>query len=139
MEEDREEILRWEDFWSELRKPQDRIYLKHAHNWGNQKKWEGHTPEYEMVYHPCVSPWSSMHVTAMGIVPLCPADYDATMNMGDVNTQTIAEVWKNEKWTRVRQLHRTGQRNKLSMCQGCKIWDLDFSLENWQQKHLYDD
>lgn len=136
--EDRSEMRRWEDFWNELKKPQDRIYLKRAHNWGNQKVWEGYTPNDEPVYHPCVLPWSTMHITAMGVVPLCPQDYDAKMNIGDINVQTIAEVWRSENWDRIRRLHRTGNRSEIPFCQGCRIFDREFSLEKWQQKELYE-
>lgn len=134
----RTEMNRWERFWDELKRPHDRIYLKRAHNWGNQVEWKGHTPVYEAVYHPCILPWSTMHVTAMGKVPLCPQDYDAKMNIGDVNVHPIAEIWKNENWRRIRELHKTGQRNQISFCQGCKLFDLENSLEKWQEKQLYE-
>ena len=140
-EKHRKELQRWEDFWNKNKKPQDRIYMKRAHNWGNQKIWDGHKDKMEPVneiFHPCVLPWSTMHVTAMGIVPLCPQDYDATMNIGDINKQTIAEVWKGENWNRIRNLHATGQRNDIELCKGCKLFDLDFKLENWQQIQLWE-
>ncbi len=133
-----EALKKWENFWGELRKDTDRIYMKKAHNWGNQKEWEGHTPSYGNVFHPCVLPWSTMHVTAMGIVPLCPQDFDGVANLGDINTQSIAEVWRGEKWQKVREQHSTGRRNEISLCRGCRLFDLDNNLENWQQKRLSD-
>lgn len=136
--EHREDLAAWEAFWDEYRKPHDRIYMKKAHSWGNQKIWEGHTPMYDWVYHPCVLPWSTMHVTAMGIVPLCPQDYDAKANLGDVNTHSIAEIWRNERWAKVRAQHSNGNRNEISFCQGCRLFDIGNNLENWQQKALYD-
>ena len=125
----RDEMERWESFWSLLRKPHDRIYMKQAHSWGNQVEWEGNIPDYGSIYHPCILPWSTMHITAMGIVPLCGQDYDAHMNIGDINTQSIAEVWKNEKWTEIREKHQSGNRNDISMCRGCRLFDEEFSLE----------
>ena len=126
---DRDELDRWESFWSKLKKPQDRIYMKQAHSWGNQVEWDGKIPDYGWVYHPCILPWSTMHISAMGIVPLCPQDYDAVMNIGDINTQSIAEVWKNEKWTDIREKHQSGNRNDIKMCQGCRLFDEEFSIE----------
>ncbi len=123
-------IARWEDYWRQWTRPQDRIYMKRAHNWGNQKVLDGYTPDYGWVYHPCVIPWSTMHITAMGTVALCPQDYDGIMNLGDINHQTIAEVWRGEKANRIREAHQTGQRNEISLCQGCHLFDADFSLEN---------
>ena len=143
-EEERRELRRWEDFWGRFRKPQDRIYMKRAHNWGNQFELTNGTEKgiignYGDIHHPCILPWSTMHVTAMGIVPLCPMDYDAKMNFGDINRESIADVWRNNKWAWVRKLHSNGNRNKINMCRGCKLFDLDFSLENkGDRKELYE-
>ncbi len=137
-EKERAELAAWENFWGELKQSHDRIYMKRAHNWGNQKSWEGRTPDYQDVYHPCILPWSTMHITAMGIVALCPQDYDAKHNIGDINRQTIAEVWQGDNWQAIRQKHATGKRNDIAMCQGCRLFDPEFSLENWQQKQLYE-
>lgn len=137
--EQRNELIAWEDFWGALKKPQDRIYMKRAHNWGNQKDFEdGKFEKNDWVYHPCILPWSTMHITAMGTVALCPQDYDGKMNIGNINTHTIKEVWNNENWTKIRKLHLDGNRNEISFCQGCKLFDLDFKLEDWQQKQLYE-
>lgn len=137
--EHREEMKRWEAFWSNLRKENDRIYLKRAHNWGNQKALD--IPQFdkiENVFHPCIIPWSTMHVTAMGLVPLCPHDYDAILNLGDVNKDTIRNIWNGSKWDSVRKKHSNGERNQISFCQGCKTFDPEFSLEKWQEKQLYE-
>jgi len=126
--EHRRELARWEDFWSRFRREGDRIYMKQAHNWGNQKTWDA-VQSYEWVYHPCVLPWSTLHITAMGRIALCPQDYDGKMNLGDVNRNTIAEIWNDESWRRVRRLHESGWRNEISFCRGCRLFDEDFSLE----------
>jgi MoaA/NifB/PqqE/SkfB family radical SAM enzyme len=128
-EEDAVDLAAWEQFWEPLRKPHDRIYMKRAHNWGNQKVLDGHSPEYAWVYHPCIIPWSTMHITAMGTVGLCPQDYDGLANLGDINHQTIAEVWNGPKFAEVRRLHSGGDRNEISFCQGCLLFDEEFSLE----------
>jgi Iron-sulfur cluster-binding domain len=79
-----------------------------------------------------------MHITAMGKIALCPHDYDALADLGDVNTHTIAEVWRAAKLQEVRRLHATGDREKISFCRGCRTFDEAFSLErdkeNWRTK-----
>jgi len=124
-----EEINEWERFWSELKKPHDRIYMKKPHTWGNQKVWDGHTPTYEPVYHPCILPWSTCNINSNGKVPLCGQDYDAKLCLGDINTQSIKEVWTSAAWERIRELHRSGRRNEISFCRGCQLFDREFSLE----------
>jgi radical SAM protein with 4Fe4S-binding SPASM domain len=129
-EEGRSELESWEKFWNPLKKEQDRIYMKRAHNWGNQLFGEN-LPEEGMrdIYHPCVLPWSTMHVTAMGTVPLCPQDYDAKMNIGDVNKDTIQDIWQGANWEKIREQHRTGMRNEIPFCRGCILFDRELSLE----------
>jgi radical SAM protein with 4Fe4S-binding SPASM domain len=131
-------LKQWESFWAELKNDTDRIYMKKAHSWGNQKVWEGHTPDFGDVFHPCVLPWSTMHITAMGQVALCGQDFDGLANLGDLNEQSIAEVWQGEKFQNVRKKHSSGCRNDIEYCQGCRLFDLDNNLENWQQKRLSD-
>ncbi len=128
-EEDVAKINAWEAYWSELRKPHDRIYMKRAHTWGNQKIVEGHSPTYDWVWHPCVIPFSTGHITAMGHMALCGQDYDATISFGDVNQNSITEIWRGEKIQEMRQRHLEGRRNEVSLCRGCRLFDEEFSLE----------
>ena len=142
--EDRRVLNMWEEFWEKFKKPHDRIYMKKLHSWGNQidvaDRTEGIAEaDYGEIYHPCIIPWSTMHISAMGIVGLCPQDYDAKFNLGDINNQSIAEVWQDKKLEKIRKLHQSGERNKIKLCQGCKIFDLDFSIEKKDQKELYTD
>lgn len=123
-------IARWEAYWRRWIQPRDRVYMKRAHNWGNQKVLDGYTPDYGSVYHPCVIPWSTMHITTKGTVALCPQDYDGIMNLGDINHQSIADVWRGEKAGFVREKHGSGMRNDVSLCRGCRLFDADFSLES---------
>lgn len=132
-DEGKRQLQHWEHFWDDLKKPQDRIYMKQPHNWGNQHE-AGKNKSYGDIFHPCVLPWSTMHITAMGTVPLCPQDYDAEANLGDINTHSIQEVWQGAMWDRIRTLHATGKRNEINFCRGCKLFDLDFSLEKKQRE-----
>ena len=128
----------WEAFWAPLKGPHDRIYMKRAHSWGNQVEFQGTPPQDATILHPCIIPWSTMHITAMGTVALCPHDYDGKAKLGDINTQSIAEVWRSIKMQEIRDLHASGKRNALPFCRGCRTFDEDFSLErdksNWRTK-----
>lgn len=129
-EEDQENYKVWKAFWGQFQKPHDRIYMKKAHNWGNQWDLNGKIQQNSLTYHPCIIPWSTMHITAMGIVALCPTDYNGTMNLGDINLSSIAGVWQGEAFTKLRELHATGRRNEISFCEGCVIFDPKGTLEN---------
>lgn len=135
-EEDRKALARWEDYFHQWTQSYDRVYMKRAINWGNQKTWEDKLIAYDWVYHPCIIPWGTFHITTRGVVPLCPEDFNATMNLGNIYEQSIAEVWRSEKWNRIRGLHRTGNRNDIQFCQGCRTFDEEEGphQENWRQK-----
>jgi len=129
-EDEQKALEEWEDFWRAFASPHDRVYKKRAHNWGNQWNWEGRiTPGPEILSRPCVVPWSTFHVTTKGKVPLCPQDYDGKITLGDLNCQSIAEVWQGEGWEEIRRLHRQGRRNQIPLCRGCVLFDLEYSLE----------
>ena len=130
--EDRRDMDAWDAFWERYRKPHDRIYLKRAHNWGNQMVID-QSPEYHWVYHPCIIPWSTMHITAMGTVALCPQDFDGVVKFGDLNAQSIVDVWRGEKMQAMRRLHACGERNQVGLCQGCRIFDEEYSLERGRE------
>ncbi len=79
-----------------------------------------------------------MHITAMGTVALCPHDFDGKANLGDINTHSIAEVWRASKLDEVRRLHASGNRDGIDFCKGCRTFDGEFSLErdkdNWRTR-----
>jgi radical SAM protein with 4Fe4S-binding SPASM domain len=135
-DEEPHEVMSWENFWKPLSQPHDRIYMKRLHSWGNQVTVNGAPSADDSVFHPCIIPWSTMHITAMGRVALCPHDYDGVANLGDINTHSIAEVWRAQKLAEVRRLHATGNRNEISFCRGCKTFDEEFSLERDKEKRL---
>ena len=127
--EDRNALKEWENFWEPYRKPHDRIYMKRAHNWGNQKNIDGYQKNPD-VFHPCILPWSTMHIMSKGLVTICPHDYNGKMNIGDVNTNTMKEVWNDKKINNIRNLHKTGKRNDIPLCKQCVTFDLDYNMEN---------
>jgi radical SAM protein with 4Fe4S-binding SPASM domain len=137
-DKEQHEVLSWENFWRPLKKPHDRIYMKRVHSWGNQVQVDGAPSPDSEVLHPCIIPWSTMHITAMGTVALCPHDYDGKANLGDINTHSIAEVWRAQKFAEVRRLHAAGERDAINFCRGCRTFDEEFSLErdkeNWRVK-----
>jgi radical SAM protein with 4Fe4S-binding SPASM domain len=128
--EHRAKLDRWEKFWQRFKKSHDRIYMKKAHNWGNQKDLGNFSSQNDQVFHPCILPWSTLHISSNGIITLCPMDYDARMNLGNINSETIAEVWRSSNCEHIRKLHSNGNRNEISFCKGCLLFDQEFTLEN---------
>jgi radical SAM protein with 4Fe4S-binding SPASM domain len=79
---------------------------------------------YETQY--CEYPWTSMTVMADGSVVPCTQDYDTEMVLGDVNKNTLEEIWSDEPLEQLRRMHITGQFSPGHKCQ-----------ERCDQKKLY--
>jgi radical SAM protein with 4Fe4S-binding SPASM domain len=131
-------VEKFEAYWAPYRKPQDRVYMKKLHNWANQHKWEGHIPDhYSDIFHPCILPWSTFMVNTDGKVPLCGLDYNAGVCYGNILEKSIKDIWRNSpKLQETRRLHSTGNRNEISFCRGCRLFDKELSLEKNSPVHL---
>lgn len=118
----------WARYWKERLSDTDIVSSKPIHSWGNQLK--NYEPSLKgekesKMYHsvPCVSPWSTMIVHFDGKVPLCGADYNNRLLMGDVTQSTIKSIWNSKNFENLRKIHASGERSLVSLCNGCNIWD----------------
>lgn len=122
-EENKDEWPEFHRYWSELLSEKDRVYFHNIFNWGGQLK--DYTPisqSYEPGL-PCVALWSLLVIFCNGDVPLCNVDFNNKFPTGSVATNTIQEVWKSKIMMERREWHLTGQKDKISMCQNCNVWD----------------
>lgn len=117
----------FKNFWLPKLSKQDIAYSKAMNNWGNQlPNYEGQKNEVnEYSDVPCVSPWSTVVIHFDGKVPLCGCDFNTKMFMGDLNKSTIKTIWRSEKFEKIREIHSSGKRNDITLCQGCNVWDLE--------------
>lgn len=68
---------------------------------------------------PCCRPKSQMTVLADGRVSLCCFDAEGKIVLGNLNNQTIGEVWEGGTATRYREHHAKGDRKGLALCENC--------------------
>lgn len=73
---------------------------------------------------PCAWPFRSAVILWDGTLVLCGSDYDGRAAMGDVNRQSIREIWHGEGFRRVRDLHREAAWDRHPLCRGCDDWAL---------------
>lgn len=92
-----------------------RIYEEHSTdgNFGSLKN-----PRSER--KPCVMPIYEMLIYDNGIVARCNHDWDSD-GMGNVNDNTLQEVWMNEKYIDLRKQHLT-QLLTDPVCSKCDSW-----------------
>ena len=91
----------------------DKIHVTDLHNWAGTLNAESN------VNYPCYRPWLTFTVLWDGRVSLCCADFDGRTILGNLNTQTIAEVWNAETYRKVRREHL--ESGGPDICRACDL------------------
>ena len=125
MDSNKHEVDDWMKFWEKHVGPQDQIYAKPAHSWGNQLNSETEEAIEKYKDKPCIAPFSSCIIHTDGTVPICSIDYNNKVKIGDFSKSSIKEIWNDGPMMKIRSLHANSERNSISLCQGCKIWEED--------------
>jgi len=113
-------------FWRGKLGPNDSVYGKVLHTWGNSDRNYSLAEGYDFARlneSPCISPWTSLIILTDGRVPLCCCDYNASINLGNVRDSSIKELWQAQKFETIRRAHATQGRNAIPMCVNCTTWD----------------
>jgi len=83
-------------------------------------------------YMPCYRLWNEIAVCNDGKVALCCNDWNCSVTLGDVNSQTLGEIWRGKKLQHIRDMHLTRQRGNLSLCNKCYPEEWDSAPQWWQ-------
>lgn len=63
-------------------------------------------------------------VGSNGHVTLCDADYNGELFLGDVNEQSLRDIWEGEKRREILELSRQGRMQELEFCRSCSDYDI---------------
>jgi pyruvate-formate lyase-activating enzyme len=121
--ENQHQVAEFMSFWKSKLSNTDDVYAMNAHSWGNQLREEAESQVKYFADKPCISPFSTLILQVDGTIPLCGADYNAKVPLGDFPKNSLSEIWNGDEYLRVRRLHANAKRNDISMCEGCDIWD----------------
>lgn len=67
----------------------------------------------------CAEPWRRIVISYNGIVPNCISDYEELNVLGDVNSQTLYEIWHGDKFNKLRKLIKNGKIFENKPCAVC--------------------
>ncbi|MCK4235808.1 MAG: SPASM domain-containing protein, partial [Candidatus Krumholzibacteria bacterium] len=70
-------------------------------------------------YHPCSHLWFGMAVAWNGEVVICCRDSLHEHPTGNLNSQTVEEVWRGDEFIRLRYLHARRDLDELELCKTC--------------------
>lgn len=66
----------------------------------------------------CVFPFEQMVIRPDGKISLCCNDATGELTLGDLNENTISEIWENEAFSMIRTKMLNGRQN-ITKCQSC--------------------
>jgi MoaA/NifB/PqqE/SkfB family radical SAM enzyme len=74
--------------------------------------------------HPtaCVLPFRDLNIWSDGAAVMCCEDWNEEEVVGNLNTQSLSEIWHSPLLTTVRQKHMAGQGHTVDLCAKCQNW-----------------
>ena len=80
---------------------------------------------------PCFRLWNELIICNDGKVALCCKDWDCSITLGDVNNQSLIDIWNSKALHDIRDKHLMHQRGDLSLCSKCYPEEWDSSPSWW--------
>jgi radical SAM protein with 4Fe4S-binding SPASM domain len=119
MAETRNEIGLFKEKWGEHDVD---VLLIPAINWGGWRPDVQSMMELPKKRYPCGFIFNSFSINWDGKVSFCNVDFNHLGIIGDVNEQTIEEIWKGPEFERYRELHKQGRWGEIDLCRDCNYW-----------------
>lgn len=95
----------------------DILYQFSLHNYGGGRSYI----KTGGITNICNYPWRTMVILQDGKVVLCCLDYNGVQVVGDVNKNTIQEIWNGERYRKVREDFKKMQYKDYPVCMKCDI------------------
>jgi len=123
------------DFWRD-RVDRVRVYEEHSKggNFGSLPKNYNITSSEER--RPCLKPFSDFIIYWDGSVALCNHDWDRRNAIGNVNQNSIKEIWQNDKYKKIRDAQIKNNNELEELCKRCDHWK-SYYVEQHQIGELY--
>lgn len=100
--------------------PLDKLYIKKPHNWaGNVPAANEESCSAFRPVSPCTFPWYSLTILWDGTVVPCPQDWYGVLPLGNVNHQSLWEIWNGEPIKLLRKRMKELDLTGVNPCHGC--------------------
>jgi radical SAM protein with 4Fe4S-binding SPASM domain len=123
-----------DEFYKKWQDIADLVQITGIHNWSGAISNLKITDEASQVRYPCVIMWYSLVVNWNGEVTVCSVDWNTEINVGDVNHQTLHDIWNGVKIKKVRKSQIEGNYYKYPVCKDCVVWVSIGDLSEWLKK-----
>ena len=119
-----EETLKsWVQYWDDKA---DLIEVWRPHNWGDSMHFRDVQQEKLKT---CGRPYNTpLQVQVDGTVNMCCFDYNGTLLLGDLRTQSLKEIFESPMYHKIENCHRTGEYQGSGLiCENCDQRNADKS------------
>ena len=117
--ENEHEKNKYEEFWREIVDSVNIYPSSRAWTWRVAKK---QSPKIPPRKKSCWMLWKRMCITWDGYVTSCTSDVNGEYLLGDLNKQSIREIWNSEKMMSLKKLHKNRKFQEIPLCSHCD-WD----------------
>jgi radical SAM protein with 4Fe4S-binding SPASM domain len=113
------EVKPFEEYWT----PRvDRVLIRKFLSFSGIKETSKETQPYYRKRIPCPYAWRRMSVDPFGNIRLCIDDWLDKGIIGNVNENSIHELWTGKLCNEWRQAHLDGSYHKIEKCRTCTDW-----------------
>lgn len=71
---------------------------------------------------PCYWLWSNPHIKWNGTMVPCCQDVNAIYPLGNINKDSLFELWNSERMVELRKTHLLGEYRSLNLCKDCNMY-----------------
>ena len=128
--DNKKEVKQYIKKWKSL---VDHISISIIHNWTGELSDKLGIKNNFAYRDPCRLLWTDMVISWDGRVPLCCNDYENKTIIGDVEEQSIGEIWGGERLRKIRQHHRAREFTQIAICAGCS-YNIHYKSPWWVNK-----
>ncbi len=124
-----------ERFWYDL--GVDNVIVRKFLTWGSATNIDPETSADPLAYLdreaglPCPYPFHRLNIDTRGKIEVCGFDIAGRTNMGNVNEQTIREIWTGAMFNWWRAKHRNGEGGDIPLCAECPDW----KYRSWEHNY----
>ncbi|OGF62568.1 MAG: hypothetical protein A2Y62_11670 [Candidatus Fischerbacteria bacterium RBG_13_37_8] len=97
--------------------PLNELRLKQPHNWAGKYTMKFNQEQFAA----CTFLWYAMVINWSGEVTPCPQDYYCEIFLGDVQEQSLREIWNGLPMRKLRAKMRTGDLKRFKPCETCDM------------------
>ena len=114
-----EQVEHFKEQWKSVA---DEVAIKEFLNWGGAIPTEECILPNSDLREPCLDLWTNLTINWDGRASICCLDYDCKGIVGDVNNQSIKEIWGSKAINQYRLAHLDYLWQQATLCMDCNVW-----------------